>query len=370
MIRRRRHGWLGVAEVSAFVLLAVPDAALQLRHGAPITHSAGIAAAVIVVLRRHFPHAVTALGAGALALAAIATIPLLSPTAVLATAIVVGVVARRLPPQAAVTGALAGGAVLVGAGMVAAGRDSPWTAAAGAVLWGLSVATGLLLRDADARRRAAASRARTDERLRIARELHDVVAHHVTGIVVRAQAARVITPAEADGYAEIEATAKDALTAMRRIVGTLREEGQPGEDGPAAATSDLGRSLKIAAADDPRVRLTVGELPAVPSRVVAVAYWLTLEALTNVRKHAPEAATVTVDARMENTVFDPSLVLVIGNDTGPARPRGEGFGLLGMAERVRGAGGTLHTGPVGDGRRWEVAARLPLAGESAEGGPV
>jgi signal transduction histidine kinase len=362
--RRARDGLLA-AEVAAFVLLAVADTVLQLRadgNWAAVLHPAGVAAAVVVVLRRRFPDALAPLGGGALALAAIATVPLLSATAGLATVIVVGAAVRRLQPAIAVAEALAGGVILV-----AAGRGDTWVAVAGAVLWGVAIAVGLMLRDADTRRRASAAGARTAERLRIARELHDVVAHHVTGIVVRAQAAGVVAaradPAVAAGYGEIEEAAKEALTAMRRLVHTLRSD-----EPEAQHRGDLERSLRIAAGDDPRVRLIVGELPNAPPQVVATAYWLTLEALTNARKHAPEASAVTVEVRTENAAFDAALRLVIGNEIAAAQRRGEGFGLLGMAERVHDSGGTLRTGPVGDGRRWEVAARLPLTGPAGERG--
>jgi signal transduction histidine kinase len=337
-------------------MLAVVDAVVGLRGGfvwSGIPHSAGVAAAVVAVLRRRLP--LSAAGAGALALAAVAGAPGPSSMAVLAAAVVVGAACRRLKPLVAAALSLSGAAV-----MVEAGRAQVWSAVAGAVLWGVAVAVGLMLRDADARRRASAAEARTAERLRIARELHDVVAHHVTGIVVLAQASRVVKD-NTRGYAEIEDVAKEALTAMRRLVRTLRSD----EVAPER-TDDLQRSLRIAVGDDPRVRLTVGDVRSLPPRVVATAYWLTLEALTNARKHAPGAAEITVSARTENGAFDAALQLVIVNDAVAAQPRGEGFGLVGMAERVRDVGGTLRAGPAGDGR-WEVVARLPLDGPVERG---
>jgi signal transduction histidine kinase len=352
---------LPAAEVSAFVVLAVVDAVAGLRGGfvwSGIPHSAGVAAAVVAVLRRRLP--LPAAGAGALALAAIAGAPGPSTMAVLAAAVIVGAACRRLKPLVAAALSLAGAAV-----MVEAGRARLWSAVAGAVLWGVAVAVGLMLRDADARRRASAAEARTAERLRIARELHDVVAHHVTGIVVLAQASGVVAdkrdPAATAGYAEIEDAAKEALTAMRRLVRTLRSD----EVAPER-TDDLERSLRIAVGDDPRVRLTVGDVRSLPPRVVATAYWLTLEALTNARKHAPGAAEITVSARTENEPFDAALRIAIVNDAVAAQPRGEGFGLVGMAERVREVGGTLRAGPTGGGR-WEVVARLPLDGPVERG---
>jgi signal transduction histidine kinase len=123
------------------------------------------------------------LGAGTLALAALAAVPGASALAVLSAAVIVGAVCRRLRPLLAGALALPAGVV-----MVEAGRARAWAAVAAAVVRGVAVAVGLMLRDADARRRASAAEARTAERLRVARELHDVVAHRVTGIVVRAQA--------------------------------------------------------------------------------------------------------------------------------------------------------------------------------------
>jgi signal transduction histidine kinase len=347
--------------VSAFVLLGVVDGVLGLRTGfawSGIPHSAGVAAAVVAVLRRRL--VLPAAGAGTLALSAVAAADGASALSLLAAAVIVGAACRRLRPLVAVALALPGGVV-----MVEAGRSRPWAAVGAAVLWGVAVAVGLMLRDADARRRASAAGATTAERLRIARELHDVVAHHVTGIVVRAQAAGVVAgrrdPASADGYAEIEDAAKEALTAMRRLVRTLRSD----ETAPER-TDDLERSLRIAAGDDPRVRLTVGDVRSLPPRVVATAYWLTLEALTNARRHAPGATEIAVHARTEDAAFDAVLQVAIVNDADAAQPRGEGFGLVGMAERVRDLGGTLRTGPTGDGR-WEVVARLPLDGPVERG---
>jgi signal transduction histidine kinase len=382
------HGGPGVrrgllaAEVSSFVLCAAVDTVLALRHGAGWSgspQSTGVAAAVVAVLRRKLeptaagptaagptaagptaagPAAAgpgAALAAGTLALAAIAGATGASALAVFSSAVIVGAACRRLRPLLAAGLALGGGAV-----MVESGRTQPWAAVAAVALWGISVAVGLMLRDADARRRASAAEARTAERLRIARELHDVVAHHVTGIVVLAQASGVVAD-DRGGYAEIENAAKEALTAMRRLVRTLRSDEVETE-----RTDDLERSLRIAIGDDPRVRLTVEGVGSLPPRVVATAYWLTLEALTNARRHAPGAAVIDVSARTENAAFDAALRIAIVNDAVAAQPQGEGFGLVGMAERVRDAGGTLRTGPTGDGR-WEVEARLPLGGPVERG---
>ena len=98
-----------------------------------------------------------------------------------------------------------------------------------ALLWGGSLAVGLILRDADARHRSMQAEARTAERLRLARELHDLVAHHITGVVVRAQAAQVLAGKQGSGseaveqiFPDIEQAGREALAAMRRVVAMLR----------------------------------------------------------------------------------------------------------------------------------------------------
>ncbi|MFB9838143.1 sensor histidine kinase, partial [Actinoallomurus acaciae] len=232
-----------------------------------------------------------------------------------------------------------------------------------ALLWGASLAVGLILRDADDRRRSALAEARTAERLRIARELHDVVAHHMSGIVVRAQAARVLAGRSAepddDVFREIEEAGSNALTAMRRLVGMLREDTVPE---PVPASGIRAAVLDAAAGHDGVAMELPGDLDRLEPApaLITTVHRVVLEALTNVRRHAPDAADVRVAARVQHDPVADVLHLEVVNDgVGEPSGGGSGYGLVGMRERVTALGGTLRAG-VESGRRWRVVVRLPL----------
>ncbi|WP_290062875.1 sensor histidine kinase, partial [Amycolatopsis solani] len=278
----------------------------------------------------------------------------------LALALVVGACCHRLSPKAAALQAVLGGCAATLAPIVRYGAGTPagLYATGAAVLWGGALAGGLVLRDADVRHRAAVHELRNTERLRLARELHDLVAHQVTGIVVRVQAAHRV--AERSGgdtatFAELETAGAAALSAMRRLVGALRT----GDEAFFVPPADLLTAVDRAVPDDERVHLDVSpDLAALPvaPEVVTTAHRLLTESLTNVRRHAPEATEVRVLVRHE----PPGALRVEVVNDGAARPaRRGGYGLLGMAERVAAVGGTGDAGPAA-GRRWRVAARLPL----------
>ncbi|MBB5121202.1 histidine kinase [Streptomyces eurocidicus] len=245
---------------------------------------------------------------------------------------------------------------------------------------------GALRERGDARRALAeqetiseAERARRtllEERTRIARELHDVVAHHMSVITVQADSAPYrLTglPAEAEGeFASIAATARESLTEMRRLLGVLRSEdasgGEPGgvERAPQPGVERIPQLVEATVRAGLPVRLSMPDpLPeAVPQTVDLSAYRITQEALANVVRHAPGAATrvsVSVDPDRGSL-----MVLVVNtapeNDSPPLETSGTGHGLVGMRERVRLVGGTLDTGPLPDGG-FRVAARLPFTTE-------
>lgn len=228
--------------------------------------------------------------------------------------------------------------------------------------WGGTVAIGLLLREAGSRRASLLERARADERLELARDLHDVVAHQVTGIVVAAQAARVVAPADPDvatALAAIETAGADALAAMRAMVGVLRG-GEAGR-APGAELGGIPEMVRRFDPDGARVRLIADpgfEHAVLPAGVAATGYRVVQEALTNVRRHAPGATRVEVEVRLRSD----ELVVGVRNDgAGGGPPTKPGFGLAGMAERVGALDGTLHAGPAGNGV-WTVTARLPVGG--------
>ena len=226
---------------------------------------------------------------------------------------------------------------------------------------------------------AAASRATADtllehaargERARIARELHDVVAHHISMIAVQAETARLTTPGmPPDGAKRLLAigdTARTALTEMRRLLGVLREDVSPLDSGPVRAPQP-GLEQLNALVDEARAsggagtRLIVqGKVMALDPGVQLTAYRIVQEALTNVRRHAPGAA---VDIELD---FTPTALLVRVRDTGPGpESSGEGHGLLGMRERAAMVGGALTVGRS-PGGGFLVEAILPIPAEEPE----
>jgi signal transduction histidine kinase len=196
------------------------------------------------------------------------------------------------------------------------------------------------------------------ERARIARELHDVVAHHVSTIAIQADTARLATPGMppegAEKLAAIGQTARDAMTEMRRILGVLRSG--TGEREPQPGLDELGDLLDTARAAGTPVRLVLaGTVARLAPGVELTAYRLVQEALTNARRHAPGAA-VEVELRYE----DDALRLRVRDDGPGPSGAGTGLGLIGMHERVATVGGQLAIGP-GDGGGFQVEARLPLS---------
>lgn len=217
-------------------------------------------------------------------------------------------------------------------------------------------------------RAAEAEAAATAERNRIARDMHDVVAHHVSTMVVQAEAGPVVVgrdPAAATAaFDQISAAGKQALAEMRRLLGVLREHAdgaaplapQPG----VAAVADLVEGVRAAGLD---VELTVhGEPYDPPVAVDTSAYRVVQEALTNALRHAGPAR-VRVEVRYEP---DDLVVSVVddGLGGGPLTGHGAGHGLAAMAERVAYVGGDLAVGPRPEGG-WALRARLPLAGVEA-----
>jgi signal transduction histidine kinase len=212
-------------------------------------------------------------------------------------------------------------------------------------------------------RRAEAERAVADERLRLARELHDVAAHHVSVIALHAEAGQSLLPDDPEradqAFGVIGQVARTTLTELRRVVGVLREEGaaplvpQPGLDQLPALVRDVERA-------GVPVTLTVSGAPGTISRTLDTsAYRIVQEALTNVLRHAgPAAAHVTV-------TYEPDAIAVevlddgVGPDESPsATSHNGGHGLAGMRERAAMFGGTL-TAEARPERGFAVSARLP-----------
>ena len=211
-----------------------------------------------------------------------------------------------------------------------------------------------------------ADQAVTEERLRIARELHDAVAHTMSVVAMHAGTGRMVAednPAAARrALATIETAARSALFEMRRLLGVLRSADGRGPDrlAPAPGLGDLDALVADVVTSGVTVEVRVdGERPDVPAGVDLSAYRIVQEALTNVIKHAGRGrATVTV--RYE----DDAVVVEVDDDgTGgrmsPSMPSAGGHGLAGMRERVAIFHGELEAGPRADGG-FRVVARLPF----------
>ncbi|WP_199428963.1 sensor histidine kinase [Qaidamihabitans albus] len=292
-------------------------------------------------------------------------------------AVVVFLVRQVRPAQAA--GGIAVLTVVVAAGAVSAvpTRDADSLRGlfvATLLLLGVAVATGLFLKARDSERtqavEAAVSEAQTAERMALARELHDVVAHHVTGIVVQAQAARMLAEQDprvvADSLGQIERAGGEALTAMRRLVRSMRGDAPAGSSELSEqATTELAADLRrlVEAGNHGVPTETDLDLPPdLPQEVARSALRLVQESLTNIGKHANGATRVLVSVR----VTAGELHIRVSDD-GRAEPSAggsSGYGLIGMRERVELLHGRLSAGP-GPAGGWVVEAWLPL-GEGAE----
>jgi signal transduction histidine kinase len=207
------------------------------------------------------------------------------------------------------------------------------------------------------------------ERARIARELHDVVAHHISMISVQAETARLTTPgmppAGAQRLSAIGDTARAALTEMRRLLGVLREDAraEPAQRQPQPGLSQLNDLLDEARdASGAGTRLILrGPPAALDPGVELAAYRIVQEALTNARRHAPGAA-VDVELQFTGTALR---LLVRDNGPGPSTVDGAGgHGLLGMRERASAVGGELCVRPGGSGG-FVVEATLPVTRDAA-----
>ena len=208
-----------------------------------------------------------------------------------------------------------------------------------------------------------ARRAVLEERTRIARELHDVVAHHMSLVAVRAETAPYrltgLPESARDEFSSLSEVAREALAEMRRLLGVLRHD-QPADLAPQPELADLPSLVDTARRAGLSVKLSVpAALDHVPAGVGVCAYRIVQESLSNASQHAPGAA-VTVSVGHDSG----AVLLRVANGPGwPAGPsknhHGPGHGLTGMRERVAMLGGSLSAGPSPDGG-FVVSAVLPL----------
>ncbi len=204
-----------------------------------------------------------------------------------------------------------------------------------------------------------------DERTRIARELHDVVAHSVSVMIIQAGAARRSLPERPDDSVamlhEIEGSGRRAMEELRRVLGVLRAEAdehdEPAPLGPQPGIDDLPALV----ADDPDLPVALSIDPDVhglPQGVAVSVYRLVQEALTNIRRHAGpvdrvEVTLAVVDGLLDVVIDDDGRGASVDHDTP------DGFGIAGMHERVQALGGTVTAG-ARRGGGWRVHARVPV----------
>ncbi|MFO7192299.1 MULTISPECIES: sensor histidine kinase [Thermocrispum] len=360
-VLRSTQTWIGlfglvVSVVSAWL------AVLSVRHAI----TAGLAMSGLFVL--------TAVTGGALAFdfPGLAGTPIPAVQVLAGFVVTVNLVRYQTPERATGVIAVMSVAVALATAMRTGGTQLRELALSALFALGLAVAIGLYLRSRDTARAqmvsAAVAEAKSAERMALARELHDVVAHHVTGIVVQAQAAKMVAKDDPkltqEAFDRIEAAGIEAMTAMRRLVASIRS-GQPSDTPPEDATMDLAadlRKLVDSGSHGVPTELRVDIGTALPQEVARSALRIVQEALTNVGKHA-EGAT---KAQVVVGVVDGQLgIRVSDNGRGSSSAaasrswRDSGYGLVGMRERVELLHGRLSVGPA-PGGGWVVEAWLPL----------
>ena len=218
----------------------------------------------------------------------------------------------------------------------------------------------------EAEQHAQARHAVAEERARIARELHDVVAHRVSMMTVQAGAAKTIATADPDAAVEamgdVERAGRQALGELRHLLGVLRPQtSDPDHLGPQPGLAELGSlvdELSLTGAD---VTASIGDVPdQLPAAIDLSAYRIVQESLTNVVKHAGPNPTVELTVRVDR--HDLTIDVTNTTDAGPSDLPASGYGIAGMRERANLLGGTLVAGPEPP-RRFRVQARLPLGTE-------
>jgi signal transduction histidine kinase len=229
---------------------------------------------------------------------------------------------------------------------------------------------------------AEARRIVTEERARIARELHDVVAHRVSLMTVQAGAAKAVAAEDLEAslraMGAVEEAGRQALDELRHLLGVLRPEADPDGLGPQPGLADLPRLVQQIRGAGVDVTLASDGVPVegLPARVDLFAYRIVQEALTNVLKHAgPGTRTqvrlgtdrrgIVIEVVDDGHAVDKSLESASGRQTSDSdRPDSSGHGIVGMRERARLLGGTLEARPR-PGGGFGVVAHLPTGGEPA-----
>ncbi|HTT49897.1 MAG TPA: sensor histidine kinase [Streptosporangiaceae bacterium] len=342
-------------------------------HGNPYSHITLLFFAVIVslplVLRTRFP--ALAWGASSVALAVTATVigpgTLSSAVYLPAGVLVYGLCLYAVAVRCRTWFAVSAGLVTLAGAIVIDSRT-----AIGAVLAAIPLLAGAYVRSrrssrvelAQQARQHQGERALLEERQRIAREMHDIVAHHMSVIAIQAEAGpRKVTdppPELVESFRDIRASALDGLTELRRLLGVLRT-GTP-DTTPQPGLGQLSGLLDSARNAGVPVSLSVSGVPReLPQGMDLSAYRIMQEALSNAMRHAPGCAV-----RVEVAYFPSSVVIKVRNGldgdapavSGNGSPAAAGHGIIGMRERAAMLGGQLEAGPTDEGG-FLVTAVLP-----------
>jgi signal transduction histidine kinase len=394
----RRHRWVGDAAL-ALVLVAGSASVVA---GNPAVLPAVLALAVAAAARRRFP---VPAYAAALAIAAAQVIVSIAPAhpasplqptfADAGILMLLYTVADRRPRRVSLPGlaacvALFGWAVAQWNPGPDRGQYLQQFALIAGLCYVLAPASAWALGDSLARRRAylavleeraaraeaerdtRARAAAADERTRIARELHDVIAHNLSVMVAQADGGRYVFDTDPgksrQAFAEIGTTGRQALSEMSHLLGVLHADPAESAFAPPPGVAEISRLVSQARVAGTRVAYTVeGAALSVTGGLSVAVYRIVQEALSNIRKHAGPGAAAEVKLR-----YGADELLVRVTDDGRGVPTGcpvRGHGLAGIRERAAMYGGTVRTGPRPDGG-FEVAARLPLPGAPGAGGPL
>ena len=388
-----RRGWAGAGDVLLVVLVTalqvtgprsgspghVPDLLAGLA-GAALGVAAALVGGVALWWRRSWPVGVLAVCVAGYAVNA-AVVPGVPPYAGWVALYAAGAYGGRVRRAGY---AVTAGAVALGLVFGVCALVYPKTAGELVVLIAVTVTAALLgmlvrsrraqlgaLRDRAAalerERESAAARGAAEERLRIARDVHDLVGHALSGIAVQSSTARLALDAgrftaARTALSAVESASRSALTEMRQLLGGLRA-GDAGEYGPTPGLADLPSLVEGLRAQGVPVALSVGELGEVPGAASLAAYRVVQEALTNAVKHAAGSQVTVAVAASGGALL--ATVEDYAQQAAPHGERVEGHGLAGMRERVAGLGGEVSAGPAGDHPGWRVRARIPYGGQDA-----
>ena len=314
--------------------------------------------------RRTRPLLAVAVAFGSIGVAAVAEIVWADEPVGLDTTICVVLLPYALLRWGAGREAAIGLAIILACCVAGIAADSPGAldAVFGTVFLLFPAALGASVRYQMSSRLREIDQVKLRERQQLARELHDMVAHHVSAIAIQAQAGRTVAAGRPEAAVRalevIEEAASRTLAEMRTMVGVLRDGDEP-DRAPQRGVADIER-LARDAAHGPRVDVELkGEFAALRPAVGAAMYRLAQEAITNALQHARHATRIDVHVAGED-----DCVRLTVHDDGDARSGDgsrSGYGLVGMAERAALLGGTLEAGP-GPERGWTVNAVVPRTG--------